>query len=169
MKTIFGIMMAVYLFSSFAHATSLHPDTFSQSAKLLTWNFENDSFLASKNVRGGTVTVNAVKKEVSIRFDLRNNCPPNAFCLAYIPTYEITLPLKKVETDSCGSVIYTAERNMLPVDGTHEKLVVTDVSHSYCEMVYVAPTMIKYSESFFDRLNGKFVKTKSHMTADRLE
>ncbi|MBI2519574.1 MAG: hypothetical protein HYV97_04130 [Bdellovibrio sp.] len=169
MKTIFGIICALYLLSSFAHATSLHPDTFSHSAKLLTWNFDSESFLSTKSVRGGTVSVNEVTKEVSIRFDLRNNCPPNAFCIAYIPTYQVTLPLKKVETDSCGNVIYKAERNMMPADGIHQKLVVKDVSRSICEMVYVAPTMITYSEAHFDHHNGKLVKAKSYLTAETLE
>ncbi|HAZ13436.1 MAG: hypothetical protein A2X86_14570 [Bdellovibrionales bacterium GWA2_49_15] len=169
MKTIFGIICAICLFSSFAQATSLHPDTFTQSAKLLTWEFDAESFLSTRGVRGGTVSVNAVSKIISIRFDLRNNCPPHAFCIAYIPTKEVTLPLKKVVTDSCGSVTYTAELNKLPVDGIHEKIVVTDVSQSICEMVYVAPTMITYSEGYFNHQDGKFVKTKSYLTADRLE
>lgn len=173
MKTIFGIICAICLFSSFSHATIYNPEAFAKSAKLLTWNFDSDSFLSGqriRGIRGGTVKVNVLTREVSIRFDLRNNCPPNIFCMAHIPSYEIKLPLKKFfKIDDCGVVTYTAERNMLSADGAHEKLIVKDVDRSICEGVYDAPTLITYTSAHFDHLSEKLVRTKSDLTAEVLE
>ena len=95
------------------------PRHFFTSAKLLTWNFENDSFLASKNVRGGTVTVNAVKKKSQFALTSGTTVLPMLF-VAYIPTHEITLPLKK--SKPIAAVVFstplneTCYRSMAPIN-----------------------------------------------------
>ena len=167
-QTLALVVIGLSIFAGNSNATSLHPDTFSKKAELLTWNLAKDSFLSNKKVEGGVVKVNAVTKTVTIVFDLANNCPPHAFCFAYIPNYTLELPIVSITKDSCGVVTYVAEKNLMPVDGGDEKLVINDNSASLCEIVYPAHTTINYSEKFYDRQHGKLVAHSSYLTADQL-
>ena len=169
MKKIILTLLFVFCGVSSANATSLHPDTFLQSANLLTWDFDVDSHLRHLDVTDGTLTVNPISKVASLTFNLANTCPPNAFCLIYIPEFKIQLPITKISKDRCGVVTYVAERNMMPADGAHEKLVIKDTSFSVCEMFYPSATIISYDETFVNRIEHRTETRHSQMTAEKLQ
>ena len=172
MKKIILTLLFVFCGVSSANATSLHPDTFLQSANLLTWDFDVDSHLRHLDVTDGTLTVNPVSKVASLTFNLANHCPPNAYCLHYLPyapDYKIQLPITKTSKDRCGVVTYVAERNMMPADGVHEKLVIKDTSFSVCEMFYSSATIISYDETFVNRIEHRTETRHSQMTAEKLQ
>jgi hypothetical protein len=168
MKTIVGLLFVLLVMTN-VQARSLHPETFTKTAELLTWDFDQDSYLNNYEVINAQVQVNEVTKIARLVFNVKNNCPPNAFCVAYIPVLTIELPLKTVKSDSCGAVVYTAEENKMPVDGTHQILKITDYSNSICEMVYVADMTIEYSNKFYNRRNAHVVLQQSFFTAEKFQ
>jgi hypothetical protein len=173
MKTI--IMILALTFGTLSNATSLHPDTFKKhqhhekTADLRTWDFDVDSHLRTLDVIGGQVFVNHVTKKAALILGIHNSCPPGRYCVAYIPIHKIELDIQDISVDGCGVVTYKAVRDMMPVDGIREVLTVKDNSRSMCEIIYLAPTYIDYTETYYDRINGKLVNLHSRMTAGNLE
>lgn len=162
------VLIGISFVAANSHARSLHPDTFAKKAELVTWNFAKNSILKNQEILGGVVKVNNVTKQASILFELANNCPPNAYCIEIVRAHTLELPIVSVKKNSCGEITYTAEKNMMPVDGLHKKLEIRDTTFSVCDIVYPAATMIKYSEKFYDRIQGKLIERTSHLTADQL-
>jgi len=169
MKNLLALLVLLASSLMTAQATSLHPDTFAKQAMLLTWNIDERSYLASKEIIGGNIKVNVVTKKLELVIDTRFDCPPNALCAAFIPQIKFEIPLESVKTDSCGVVVYKAYEDKRPVDGKLTRIVVRDNSNSICEMVYVAHTMIKMETAGYNRISGEEIRTTSTFTADLLQ
>ncbi|HAZ13033.1 MAG: hypothetical protein A2X86_09595 [Bdellovibrionales bacterium GWA2_49_15] len=169
MKKIFTTIWLVLFGLSTANATSLHPDTFLQVADLITWDFAVDGHLRTLDVTGGKVKINPVTKIASLTFDLANDCPVDAHCFVSIPEFKIELPIIKITRDRCGVITYVAERDLMPVDGALEKLVIKDTTSSVCEMFYSAATTISYDETYVDRIEHRTETRHSRMTAEKLQ
>ena len=167
MKTL--ILLFAIITTTAASATTLHPDTFLRTAELRTWDFDQDSHLKDLDITGGRLRVNAVRKQLSLVFDLAWSCPPNALCAMVMPEHRIDLPIVEIKRDSCGVVTYKAERNMMPADGTHQIITVKDNTHSVCEILYPAPTIITYSVAFYNRMSAEVINQKSFFLADQIK
>ena len=118
------------------------------SAAVLAARLDNMSVDPQFNgqVLKADVLVNGLAKEVTLTL-LVDTCPKGAKC-AHIngPTErEITLPIVKQETDGCGARMITAKKDLRPVDGAKQQLVVIDNTKNICESVTPwDPTIVTY-------------------------
>lgn len=162
--------LIVLLASVSTQARSIHPLTYVLSADIESMDIDQNSYLNEMALYGGVVKVKQIRKELSLELNYAPVCPPNMMCPAVLSVHEITLKLTSQVTDHCGNVSYIAERDMRPVDGIMEKLVVTDYTNNICPTFVALPaTGVSYQTSFFDRINGKEVSTLSSFYAAKLE
>jgi hypothetical protein len=136
-KTIGFLAIAGLLGSVIASASQLPMPTppYAQltfSAQLDTINVDpNAEYL--QNVDGGTIVRNVSKHTLRLTLNRRFSCPADRICAQVMPAPIILdLPIVDVR-EECGSVIYTAKRDMRPVDGNLEIIKLADHSTRLCE------------------------------------
>jgi len=162
--------LIVLLASLSTQARSIHPLTYVLSADIETMDIDQDSYLNEMALYGGVVKVKQIRKELSLELNYAPKCAPNMACIEVLLIHEINLKITNQVTDRCGNTSYIAERDLRPVDGVKEKLVVTDYTNNICPTFVALPaTGVLYQTSFYDRINGKEVSTQSSFYADKLE
>jgi hypothetical protein len=116
------------------------------TAALTTFNIDARESFAHADA--GSVTVDTQSREISISFAFRPVCNPGQLCPQFIENLgSITLPLVSAQADTCGSVTYTASRDLMTVDGGSQAIVVVDNSHFRCETLQaLIPTEVTVRE-----------------------
>lgn len=168
MKNFLVLSLVVLSVISTAQARSLHPETFTRSASLLTWDFDPSSRLAEVDILEGSIRVNAVTKVVKLTLQYPFPCPIGMICMQVIENEVIELPLTEVKRDGCGVVVYTAQKDKRPVDGALTEIIVRDNSRSVCEIIYPAMTTLEYNVRFYNRMTRDEVVQNSYLTAEKL-
>lgn len=124
------------------------------------------------------LNLNPVKGIIEVRHDkiilkvteigvacLSLGCPP--------PPQKTTVfevPASQVQTNSCGVVQYEGRSNKLPVDGDDTIIRVIDNTKNTCPtLIALEPTEIQLKIEYFDRREGKSVKTLSKFSAEALK
>ena len=75
----------------------------------------------------GTVSVDYSMSEVRLVVLSESNCTTGMVCTAQMPaSLTVQLPIKSIETDSCGIQTIKAELDSRPADGYLQQLTVTD-------------------------------------------
>lgn len=153
-----------------AQARSLHPLTFVLSGSLTeAMNIDQDSYLNNMEIFGGRVIVKKVRRELVLELNHAPSCEVGMACPEILLTHAISLKITSEVTDSCGSLSYIAERDLRPVDGAMERLVITDHTNNKCMTFIALPgTSISFETSFYDRINGEEVSTRSTFEASKL-
>jgi hypothetical protein len=169
MRHLFKLVLVGLIFTNVALARSLHPETFTRKAELISWDFDPSSNLAKLDILDGQVKVNAVTKYVSLSFQYPMPCEPNMFCAAVMESTEIKIGLVEVVKDGCGVVTYTGRQDKRPVDGAMTEIIVRDNSNSICEILYPAMTTIELNYSFYNRLTGQEIVQNSFLRAQQLK
>jgi hypothetical protein len=121
------------------------PHTVAQAA-LTTFNIDaRESF---NGANSGSVTVDLQSRIVSINLAFRPICGAGMACPQFIRELgQIALPLVSAQPTSCGSVVYTATRDLMTVDGGFQSIVVTDNTRFRCEsLVAMQPTTVVVRE-----------------------
>ena len=127
--------LIILLASVGASARSLRPMTYVLSANIESMNIGQDSHLSEMAIYGGQIKIDQVKKEISLEENHAPKCAPGFACPEVLLIHSITLPIVSQTTDSCGAMVYTAERDLLPIDGTREVLIVRDNNFNKCHLV----------------------------------
>ncbi len=118
----------------------------------------------------GHVEVNAFLGTLSLNYEYAAHCPEGMACIAALQIKEVTLPLKSIENDACGTMTYTAERNHMPADGTREVLTITSSLYNKCMHLTVEePTKINYTIQFYSWVDGKIVTLQADLLAETLQ
>lgn len=129
-------------------------------------NFGNDTYIS------GYVALDLEKNEILFSLQPQSSCPVGRMCLAVMPMpYEVTIPVSEVHFDRCGATIYVAKRDLRPVDGAMQQIVVTDNSTNICLTRELRPMVkVTYDTEFFRRYPPyKNVKTHSNFFGSVLE
>jgi hypothetical protein len=106
------LALAASLMTSQAHADVL-------KAGLNTFNMQPQSLLFVEPVGQGSVEVDTTAKTISLHVGAH---------------YFAEVPLKRVNTDECGTVVYSGEDGMVIADGFYTQIRVTDNSKSTCSV-----------------------------------
>ncbi len=115
-------------------------------AHLNTMYFETGSTLAAKEIHYGHVSIDRFSRTIELKLQPAFHCPAGAVCAMVMPQMiTIELPNLQVKKGGCGEVIYTAEKNLMPVDGPRRTLEVVDNRHNYCEIYPIIPTVVRYT------------------------
>ncbi|MGE4130879.1 MAG: hypothetical protein AB7F86_04540 [Bdellovibrionales bacterium] len=116
------------------------------SAKLNKFHFAANSALDRKDISYGDVSINLVEKSIKLTLQPAMKCPAGALCAMVMPApIEVELPLVKAEVGSCHELVYTARKNLMPVDGPLNEIIVIDNSTNYCEVILPAMTEVQYT------------------------
>jgi hypothetical protein len=89
----------------------------------------------------GVVKVDLLSQEISLQLfdDICGSltaAPGQVHCMAMpILRHEYTVPLKKRQSDGCGTAYYTGKKDLRPVDGNLTEISVEDNNYRTCENV----------------------------------
>jgi hypothetical protein len=139
------------------------------AAELTTWQLD-PSVGSDDHVLSASIKIDRMKGEATLFIARGMNCPPNRMCPMMMPAPVIvTLPVVATRQDSCGTWIWTAKQDLRPVDGALAQLVIKDNTRNHCpHFVALASTEVRYSTAFYDRINGREVKSQSYLYGARL-
>jgi hypothetical protein len=96
-------------------------------------------------------------------------------CLKPEAVVTIELPITKELQSRCGSRVVTASRDLRPVDGSFEEIVLTESHLGNNDVRCLArafpkyPTKVSYSSSYFDRMGGKEVSGTSTFEGEAMQ
>lgn len=167
-----NLIILMTLISSFTVAArSLHPETFTLRAELTeAMHIDQNSYLSNMRIYGGVVKVRQLQKEIVLTLDTALDCHPGLICPAVLGTHVITLALTDKRIDGCGNTVFTAKRDLRPVDGALKILTVTDFTDNKCPTFAALPeTGITFQTSVYDRINGGVVSSHSSFEAGKLK
>lgn len=164
MKNIYFVALALILANP-VFAKSIIRNPVLQTAEIIQFNVNADSYLASYKITAGRVTVNGEKIIISLYEN--NDCMPGSFCPAVMPQ-QFEFAANIVAKDySCGSVYYKAINDQTPVDGNRIEIVVADHSHRVCRDLVPFVTEITVEESGWNRFEHPF-KYNHYFGANKL-
>jgi hypothetical protein len=170
MKNVF-LALALLVSTVSAQATSLHPDTFAEVAKLTKLSLDKEQF--AEYVVGAEVKLNTVRNVISLRVDFKQMCPRarpgQVTCLAIgRPPMVIELPIVSVRKSDCGDV-YVAKQDRRPVDGNFEQIVLKDMRAALCEIVIPADGMTQVEYKLISAgMDGRVRNFKSKLSGEAL-
>lgn len=117
-----------------------------------------------KDFSSGHIVVNYDKETVTLTAEKLFYCPPEVFCAQVMPQPKVVeLPIKYLNTDACGITHIIAEKDLRPVDGNLQKIIIDDTSEATCKTLVNIPTRASYVTSYFDRRNNEQVTEESKM------
>ncbi|HSN96986.1 MAG TPA: hypothetical protein VLS89_01770 [Candidatus Nanopelagicales bacterium] len=111
-------------------------------------------------VEGGAVVIDRRANEIQLELYPGEGAEPDE-------GIQINLPITSVQRNGCGSIIYTAERDLRPVDGPRERLEVSDNRFLICRIL-LPPTEIRYVNEP-SGFGGPAPTTRAYFTAERLQ
>jgi len=137
-------------------------------ARLTNFHMDAQSPLAQRRIANGFVQIDFNRQEATLILNPAFYCPPSAMCAMVMPRpIEVTVPLKAVYTDRCGTTTYEAEINRLPVDGNLASLVIEDNTQNRCPHFVALPaTQVTYREAGGGR--GNYFDYTHTMTGNKL-
>ncbi len=102
---------------------------------------------APGHVNGGYLSINKGAKHIQVQLMNYSRCPANARCLHALPIklLDRTLPLVKIERSACGTIIYTAVKDMRPAGGIYSEIIVADMSKNHCAKAEKWATVVRYT------------------------
>jgi hypothetical protein len=93
------------------------------------------------------------------------DCPPPP-----VKNYSYEVSILKVQKTSCGTIEYVGRENLIPVDGMDTHIQVVDNTKNRCKtLIALEPTEIKLEIEFFNRQDGKYIKSSSSFSAEMLK
>jgi hypothetical protein len=91
-------------------------------------------------------------------------CPEGKFCAQMMPAPFVTeLPIVDIKTDQCGLRQVTAEQDERPLDGSFERIDLSDASDVVCRYLHLAAEKATYQTEYFSDTQNKEIKTWSTM------
>ncbi len=136
------------------------------SAKLMSFNLNDGSYLASKKINSGKVVIKYADMTPQIVLALQPafSCPPNMLCAMVMPPMIVnTFPLDSMQKGVCGEVTYTGVVDQTPVDGVRTEISVVDHSADTCDRVYEYPTEVTLT------VTGRNISEVHYMGGDFLK
>jgi hypothetical protein len=135
MKTVvkvWAIMLSVVGFVSLSEARSIQR-LHGFRVDLTEFNLQPDTYLSSKSIRSGTMTIDLDSQLINVMLLAAWSCPPDALCAMMMPpAIMYQTPIDRIETDGCNVIHYTG-RNEYPEDGNSEvQIKVLDYSYNTC-------------------------------------
>ena len=175
MKNLFAVTLITLTLAigSFSFARSTTPSRQPDVVKAELLSFDVDPLLGLSQVNSGMIGVDLDKNELTLSLYSTSYCPPNVYCIMSIPApYIVTLPIKSIGSTLCGGTVYVAERDMRPVDGALQRLVLVDNSaNSVCmnSIDSQSLTEVTYATSYYHHFSVKEITTESHFTGGALQ
>lgn len=135
-------------------------------SNLTKFTLQQGSTLEQTGIVGGSLKIDQSNKNISLTLFGRNNCPPNAMCLVGPMTFQYEAKLLTIETNNCGSIVYHATSNLLPVDGILTDIIVTDNTTNTCKTFVALPAteVVLTTETLRQQSSDK-----SYMTGEKLQ
>lgn len=162
--------LIIVLAANTSMARTLHPLTYVLNANIESMDLDVDSNLNEMTIYGGQIKVKQVRREIAIELNHAPDCPVGMACPEVLYVHEIVLPIKNQYTDRCGATVYVAERNMMPADGTHDVITVTDNTTNICPTFVALPeTSVVYTVSFYNRFTAEKITLRNTFEAGKLE
>jgi hypothetical protein len=164
------ISLALFVASLSANATSLHPDTFVQAARLTDIRMDKGY---TDTVVAAQIQVNMVTKVARLTLKHPTICGSarvgQPACLGFRSDTVIEVPIVSSHIDTCGSRVITARKNMMPVDGPLVQLVIKDNRTMTCKTFVAVPgTEVYYKMQFYNRFQGGLITQESVLTGESL-
>lgn len=117
-------------------------------ASLTKFAFQNGSPLSLRKINSGHVLIDLYARQVMLTLQPAFSCPGRHLCAMVMPQpVRELLPLKSIQQGGCGETIYTAERNLLLVDGDRTTIEVVDNSQNFCDIV-TRPVTVQLTKEF---------------------
>jgi hypothetical protein len=131
--------------------------------------FKVDPLITGYRIRSGQGSIDLKTKKMEIVLTTYKVCPEGMMCATVVPPpVRIEMILSKVTRDQCGGVTYRGYRDLRPVDGQMQDLVVKDNTRFRCPtFAPIAPFEVTYKTSSYHRMSGRLVTTHSTMSGDR--
>lgn len=163
MKQILLIAAILMTFANSAFALSLLPPALAAS---ITETHINHNWLTGANT--GSVGINLYNEEITLTLFNYTPCSEGKLCPQGMTVYEvITLPIVDQYVDGCGATVYTADKDMRPVDGLKETISVVDNTTMICDIFIPHATSITYT-SVTPGFGGPVVSEMSTFGAEKL-
>lgn len=139
------LILTLTLFIAGAQAQALSILAPTYAANLNKFYMQVGTDLEQQDIRYGSLTVDVRNRQ--IRMELQPAMPPcpapNA-CIQVMPMpVVVAAPLLSIKKGGCGETVYTAEKNMMPVDGALVQIQVIDNRNNYCEIFPIIPTVVE--------------------------
>jgi hypothetical protein len=118
-------------------------------ATIQNGNLDPRNGLGISQIQGGLVEINHRRGgDVTLTLQPKFSCPAGRACAEVMPApVQIRLPLVSVTRGECNTVVYTAKRDLRPVDGGLMQLQIVDNRANNCRtFVRVPATGITLSE-----------------------
>ncbi len=104
---------------------------------------------------GGSLEVNFAQSHLSLVINFAYYCAPGLVCIELFPApLSVELDDVKVKDLGCGSVEYTATRDLRPVDGPLQTLTVTDHTARVCDDFIEKALVVKYHSAGYNFIEG---------------
>ncbi len=158
MKNLFLIIGTLCTLSGVAKAEFFPRAKLSELTSINT----DKNFYPGEKFNSGSIQLNLAMKTVTLTLIREFHCPKGNYCAQVMPApVFITLPVKSVSFDSCGSKLITAIEDARPVDGIYQSLEISDNSSNKCEtLMPLAPVTAVYETEFYTRVGqGKTTST----------
>jgi hypothetical protein len=118
-------------------------------------------------VSDASVELNAARKQIRLNLAAKQICgkpaPGHFSCLAIAPSIEVELPIVAKKTDSCGSTVYLAKKDLRPADGSLEIIELTDNRTMTCE-IFLAPN--RMTEVTYKVQSARGKRLESELTGE---
>ncbi|MDZ4661924.1 MAG: hypothetical protein SGJ18_09950 [Pseudomonadota bacterium] len=169
MKTVSLATLIASLFVSQMAVAFVAPQAL--SANLTKWNLDQQLSYAN-DIESASVSVDLITKKINLTLNKKFYCPPEVYCAQSMPApIIISLPLVTIQSGICGTTVYIAEENKLPVDGIRQMLKVHDNREfsSHCLAIQSFPeTAVVYETERYGRMNRQIFKTHSTLAGEAL-
>lgn len=142
----FVVLATVFASSAFAQQRLVQSQgRFMLTARVIQGNLDRRE--APRRV-SGNLALDIQGREATLSLNLAPICPPTAICAQFFESKVVSLPLVSVERDErCGGVIYTATKDLRPVDGPVQTLIIRDNTSFRCPtFAKMAPTEVILKE-----------------------
>lgn len=135
---------------------------FARTVKEASLSQMNLDLIAFPGVKSDSGIVRIDHAQLLITLIIQQNmplCPQDMMCIQMMPApLVIELPLVAKQTDSCGTVTYTARLDQRPVDGLLQELVVKDNTKFNCIAVGEIPaTEVEYTTQATETTRSTFL------------
>lgn len=117
-------------------------------ASLTKFTFQNGSPLSLRKINSGHVLIDLEAGQILLTLQPAFFCPGQYVCAMVMPQpVRELLPLKSIRQGGCGETVYTAEKNLLLVDGLRTTIEVVDNSQNICDIV-TRPVTVQLTNEF---------------------
>ena len=128
--------------------------------------------VSSQKYMYGSIEYDASQNSLSLMLQPQMPpCPRGMACAAVMPQLEqISLLDAEVTADRCGTIYIEAEKDLRPVDGALERVVLADHRLNQCPtFAPQAPTTVRYEVRYYDRRQGREVIKKHYFEGPELQ